>query len=66
VTKNVGTILTLIFYEGDIYTTNLFAPRPNSHFMEKNIALFMYYFMECITFKFENSKNCRNLQKEIF
>jgi hypothetical protein len=35
-------------------------------FYEKNIALFRYYFMECITFKLEDSKKCGHLQKEIF
>jgi len=35
-------------------------------FNEKNIALFRYYFMECITFKLEDSKQCRHLQKEVF
>jgi hypothetical protein len=32
----------------------------------KNIALFRYYFMDCITFKIEDGKKCRHLQKEVF
>ena len=32
---------------------------------EKNIALFRYYFIECITFKLRDSKNMNNLKKEI-
>ena len=47
-------------------TSNLFLPRTNSNFMKRNIALFRFYFIECITFKLEDSKKCRHLQKEIF
>jgi hypothetical protein len=33
---------------------------------DKNIALFRYYFIECITFKLEDGEKCRYLQKEVF
>ena len=59
-TKNIRAILTLIFYEGDIYTSYLFAFRPNSDCMKRT----WHYLMNALPSNLKTVKNVDIFKKK--